>query len=203
VELKILSWYLIGFGIIWLMFFIMKIIRPVEFSENIKRPYIYYIMFQGQAFRVQDYKLLGSVALLILSAILIGFLTDVRSGEQFWRVAAALGLVILLNAVFHHLAALAFKKAKYLFFIKHIYAVHAAYYMSFLAFLVIYFPYGELWIKKIILIISLLYFYGKYLGALRKANRDLGIKPYYIILYLCITEILPLAVVIFNITHSV
>ncbi len=194
--------FLFVFGIIWTVYLIMKLIRPTEFSESIRRPFIYYRMYPSHAVKhFQDFKWWGMVNMLLLGSITAALLFDVTDFAGFMRILMWLGVFALYNTLVGIWAGKFNKDLLQIHFIKWIYAHYGTYISSFILFIIIFLPYEGQW-KKLFVAVLIAYFYVFYLLAVIRAERDLHIKPYYIILYLCLSEIIPLAAIIYHLSHS-
>jgi len=189
------------FAFIWIIYLFMKIIRPNEFYESITRPYVYYRIFH---FRIskhfQDFRLLGSLNMLLLGALVLSYLLKETHPLIYLKILGLLFVVSVIISLITIFFILKDKKFLHFHFIRWIYAHYGAYYSAFLLFLIIFFPVTEK-IKFIILIIMVLYFYFLYIKALIKIRRDLHIPTYYIILYLCTTELIPIGALFYNISY--
>ncbi len=194
--------YLILFGLIWMIYMLMKSMRPAEFSEINRRPYIYFRMYSGRAGRYfEDFKILGNLASMILSFMVLTYLLG--GDKQIYHYIIA-GL--FLTGLYILIAMKVFSRWKPQFtqinFLKWIYSHYFSFILSFLLFVIWFVPIAKN-IKIIFVSVIVLLFYFLYLKVVYKISKEQGLKIFHIILYLCMTEILPVSVLIFILSNLV
>ncbi len=197
------SWLIIVvFGVIWLNMVLMKTLRPNEFLEIFRRPFIYYRLYSSKARRYfEDFKVLGFLNAVLLFFLFLTYLFKVTEIKQ----TILIFIIVLSFSLYSFIVFKIFNffnpNYSHLHLIKWIYTNHATFIGSFILFIVIFLSINHN-VKVIFLIISFLQFHFLYLKALLKLKHELRIKTYYIIFYLCTTEIAPLAVIIFYLINK-
>ena len=189
------------FSLIWVIFLIMKLMRPTEFSVIVKRPFVYYRMYSGRAGRhFEDFKMTGLFALILLTFLTVNYLSGATTLSGNLQILIPVSLLFVFNFIAGKLFALWKKNFNHVHFIKWIYGIHAAFIASFLFFPII-FVNPDTPVKRILILAIIIYHYAKYLRTLYKIQVELGIKAFHIILYLCVSEIIPVSVLIWSLRH--
>ncbi|NPA42664.1 MAG: hypothetical protein GXO27_01365 [Chlorobi bacterium] len=191
------------FTALWLLVIAMKMFRPLEFAESIRRPFIYYRMYTGRASRhFDDFRVLSFLAIELLTVIIIAWYKNAFSLRQLGIIALAVTAFYAANFLGAVIASAIDRRFLYLHFLKWIFAHYATYYGSFWVFGIIFLPVPGRW-KHLMLAVVIGYFYLKYLYYLVKINRELRIRPLFIILYLCTTEWIPAGVLIYSLSRFI
>jgi hypothetical protein len=175
--------------------------RPAEFAEMVSRPFVYYRMYSGRASRYfEDFKIIGTAALVLSGFIFISFVNGEVSLSGNPHILLWITGIFIFNFIAGKIFSRWQKNIDQIHFIKWIYAMHASFVMSFLFFLIA-FVNIDFRIKQGLLILILILFYIKYLRVLYKLYPEWHIKAFHIILYLCVSEIIPVSVLILSLRH--
>lgn len=188
--------------ITWILYIILKLLYPAEFKINMSRPKIYYREFQARSTHFfSDYRILSGITIAFVWSVFIRLILPLFSNHPLkihyiiFISLLYIFSVFLIQYVWGRLG----KHYSFLSFMRFAYLNRFAYYASFILFI--------LWSLRIHLLIKLLVFgiitmmfYISYLSAEWKLAKELSIKDYMNILYLCTLDMIPVGILIVLIT---
>lgn len=202
---RFVSLFFLGF----LFLVLIKIFAPKQFDLNITSPNIYIFEYESQMG-----KWFSLYNLFFFLVKLISYILFMLAISQFhhsslhlqaidFHVIPKLFLIFLIFILMKFFLELLFlfiiKKQSYykkLQFIRISFDNYLAFYLFILSFLIFYFPSQPFWFFWVIIGFSVLWFIFFLLNLYNSLSKHSDLKSYQIILYLCLSEILPFIVVI-------
>ncbi len=188
---------------------ITKSLFPKRFSLNIKSPNIYIFEYEAQV--GQRFSFYNLIHFVIKLAVFVIFFLALIHYYQFMApiniqpkiLISGLFKIFFVYSIIKSLIEIIFtfliKKNKYLnkiMFIRLAYENYQVFYLYFLAFLIYFLPFHSLLFFYVIVTISTVWLFINLFNLYVSIRKHLDIKKYQIILYLCLSEILPFIVVI-------
>ncbi len=176
---------------------------------NITQPNIFVFEYERQSKSIfSSYQILNLIIRIVgyslIFSSLLFYYTE-SAGQDF-------GIDVFINIIFLSLFFVFYKpifvgfyfflikKRDDLYKIRHIrttFDVYLNFYLVILSFLVFFFPYHKILIFITIIIISSIFYIYYLLNYLNSLTKHIKFKTYQLILYLCISEILPIMLVIY------
>ncbi len=184
------------FSLLWVVFIFLKYYYPYDFQLNIFNPKALFRSTISRSKRFfSTYRLTANIIFYFFSLLILLWFDFRRPGPYSpWLIAGVAAVFFLLTILAVLLFRLKNENFLYLGFLKSIYAFYFVFWSSFLLFF-LYFVSWPFNIKLILFLLPALYFYAVYLYTeWRIAVQEFHIKPFYNILYLCITEIIPFSI---------
>ncbi len=188
---------------------LMYILFQKRFSLNIYSPNIYLFDYEAQSvYTLSLYNILSFILkyitwLLFFLALAVYCLSFTRvtclSTEKIHQLFIVVGLYLIAKFVLELLYIIWIKKTEILGrirFIRLSYENFAAFYFFLWAFLIYFFPYKNLLLLILIIVLSALWMMWILINFQNNISKHIHLKKYQIFLYLCLSEILPFIIII-------
>jgi len=188
-----------------------------RFSLHITRPNVYIFEYESHSQRFFSlYNILNFLfqfltCFLVIIAI-TGYFKAVNQKEYLewiwilFQTFKAVLVYFMLKKILSFMIYLMSKKRKEIqkmTVIKEIYATYTCFYFFIGSFLIYFFPYKSKTILYVIIFISISWLINNGLNTWQNLTKHLNFKSYQLFLYLCLTEILPLIILIWWISFQI
>jgi len=191
------------FGAVFILFF-LKLLLGKRYSLNTGSPNIYIFEYESRAGRLlSSYNILNLLfklfSYLLFSLAILSFHQNIAHFSSsifniFLKIFLLLIIYVFVKLVIDDLYMRIIKKSKFISkirFIRLSYENYLAFYLFIIAFLSFFFPVKNQIFFIIIISISTLWGIWTFLNFYNSLTKHIDIKKYQIILYLCLSEILP------------
>ena len=180
-----------------------------KYKLNITHPNIYVFEYERQSKSViSSYQIINTIVrilgyTLLFTSLLYYYTVCINN---FFSIEKLIGvfflsfLFVVLKPIFVSIYFFSINKYDNLYKIRHIrvtFDIFLIFYLIFLSFLVFFFPYHKILILIIIITLIVLLYIYYLLNYTNSLTKHIKFKTYQLILYLCISEILPIMLVIY------
>jgi len=203
-EIFTISFFLVSLLVMFNMY-----ASRAKYLLNITHPNIFVFEYERQSKSIFSFYQILNFVIRILGYILffsslMYYVAQCANAdfriEDIIRIFLLSLLFVLFKSIIIAFYLFAIKKSADLYMIRHVriaFEVYFNFYLIILSFLIFYFPYHKILIFIVILIVVAFFYIYYQLNYLNSLTKHIKLKTYQLILYLCISEILPIMLVIY------
>ncbi len=198
--------------------FLNKFFYYNRFMLNVTKPNIYVFEYESHSQRFLSLYntfsfILNVFSFFLFTIALISYTQIVMSGMDrleyihlLLQLIKAIGVYFIVKnliALILYLWEKKSKKIKKLIIIRIIYQTYGTFYLYVFSFLIYFFPYKIPFVYYLIITVSVLWLIFNFLNMFHNMRKHIHMKSYQLFLYLCLSEILPLIILIWWISFQI